>query len=145
MIYFKSFRLFLVVFADPLTCSTDRLHISHQWKSNCSGCMPYPCGGPAAFCIYRPPPHQHLLHSSPPHCPCRPCTRVTYNWFINNVNRCLGSSLAWRQPRRGKVFDCGGTSDYCVLFTGQWHRMKLVDVVCIPRGREETGFSQQLA
>lgn len=49
-----------------------------------------------------PPPQP----SPPPQCPCRPHTRVTYNWFINNANRCLGSSLARRQPRRA--------SDYCV-------------------------------
>lgn len=125
-----------------LTCSPDRLHISHLWKnrSNGSGCVPCPRGEPKAFCIYRlspTPPSPQL-----PSCPCRPCARVTYNWFINNVNRCFWSSLASCQLA-GKLFHCCRLPD-CILFSGQWHRMKVVDVVLIQSGGEETSISQQL-
>lgn len=49
-----------------MTCSTDRLHISHRWDRNCTGCLPSPCGEPTAFCIPPSPlPNPAPLHSAP--------------------------------------------------------------------------------
>lgn len=69
-------------------------------------------------------PSPHL-----PLCPCRPGTCVTYNWFINNVNRCFWSSLESCQLA-SILFYCHSLPD-CIPINAHWHRMEEIDVYLI--------------
>lgn len=78
------------------------------------------------------PLHTQTAFFCPP--PCRPGTCVTYNWFINNVNRCFWSGLA---PRHlvSILFYCHRPPD-CIPLNVHWHRREEGDVFLIPRGKE---------
>lgn len=89
-----------------------------------------PLWGTQTLCIFRL--HFPPVFPSPqlPLCPCRPGTCVTYNWFINNVNRCFWSSLAWCQLA-SVLFYCHRLPD-CIPLNVHWHRMEEGDVFLIP-------------
>lgn len=76
------------------------------------------------FCISLSTPHR-----TSPFRPCRPGTCVTYNWFINNVNRCFWSSLASCQLA-SILFYCRRLPD-CIPLNARWHRMGEGDVFFI--------------
>lgn len=75
---------------------------------------------PSAYSDFLPPTPQRISPSTTH--PRRPGTCVTYNWFINNVNRCFWSSLASCQLASVLVY-CHRPAD-CIPLNVRWHKME---------------------
>lgn len=87
------------------------------------GCAPFGESKPSAYSDFLPPTPQRISPSTTH--PRRPGTCVTYNWFINNVNRCFWSSLASCQLASVLVY-CHRPAD-CIPLNVRWHKMEKGD------------------
>lgn len=136
-LYFPLFTFSFLRFLGSLCAHTDLQPWQVRYQSSVRE-----TGAVAVVEGHAPPGSPNLLHiQTPPRlplCPCRPGTCVTYNWFINNVNRCFWSSLASHQF--ASILFYWHSLPHCISLNEHWHRMEEGDVFFEP-SRRKTSFS----